>query len=143
MRCSTPDCTGDAVIQWQQSATSEHAGQHVDSLRANLVAINEHQRFGLRLHIARLQEIRDNPPLTLSADDTLLMQRQADAQIETARAEHNAITDDVNLDHHALVTVARFACAEHDRGDADWYARLHTATCDGTLGCGCGCGVTS
>ena len=137
MRCSTPDCTADAVIQWQQTGTPEQGAAHVDALRANLVAINEAQRLQIRLGIAQLQFAHDNPLPILSAEDRARFQAQAVAQIEAARAEHNAITDDVNLDHHAQVTVARFACTEHDHGDLDWYARLHTSTCDGTTGCGC------
>ena len=136
-RCSTPDCAGVPVIQWQRRTTDEETAAHIDSIRARIVENNDNRRLRLRLHIAELEQVRDTLPPTLSPQDRERLIAQAGKQIDAARDEHNQIRDDVNLDHHAAdSSTAVYACEQH-KPEPDWAAILHDATCDGTAGCGC------
>ena len=113
MRCSTEGCDTDATIQWQRAATDDETAAHLDALRAGIARVNDERRLSLRVQIAQLREARDNPPKQLSEPDRRAFLARADAQIAAAQAEHDAITDDVDLDHHLPVTVAVFGCDEH------------------------------
>ena len=113
MRCSTEGCDADATVQWQRAATSDETAAHLDRVRAGLARVNDERRLSLRVQIAQLRGARDNPPKHLSEPDRRAFLARADAQIAAAQAEHDAVTNDVDLDHHLPVTVAVFGCDNH------------------------------
>lgn len=113
MRCSTEGCDADATLQWQRPASDDEAAAHLDGVRAGIARVNDERRLSLRVQVAQLREARDNPPKGLSEPDQRAFLARVDAQIAAAQAEHDAITDVVDLDHHLPVTVAVFGCEQH------------------------------
>ena len=138
MICSTQGCPKTAEIQWNKALSADVADQRVQAIAKTLEDSSNDRRLNLRVRIAAIQGAAEDPPKHLSTADLPAFKAQAQRQIDDLQKQHDAIPTSFDLEHHREgACVVLFACPDHQHDDLEWYARMHTPTCSGELGCGC------